>query len=80
MFGFDDEEIANEIFKSMVEEPANYLSYFIGYMEFLELREEAEKLAGNNFSPKEFHDIILTLGPAPFDILSKHMEDKLKNK
>lgn len=80
MFGFDDEEIANEIFKSMVEEPANYLSYFIGYMEFLELREEAEKLARNNFSLKEFHDIILTLGPAPFDILSKHMEDKLKNK
>ncbi len=74
MFGFDDKEIAQEIFCTMVEEPANYLSYFIGYLEFLELREEAEKLCGADFSLKEFHDIIMTIGPTPFDILSKYMK------
>ena len=74
MFGFDDKEIAQEIFCTMVEEPANYSSYFIGYLEFLELREEAEKLCGADFSLKEFHDIIMTIGPTPFDILSKYMK------
>lgn len=78
LFGFTDEETAKEIFHLMVEEPANYLNYFIGYTEFLELREKARELCGNDFSLKEFHDVILTLGPAPFDILSEYMEDMLK--
>lgn len=79
-FGFTDKEIADSIFNIMVEEPANYLSYFIGYLEFLELREKAEKLRGSDFSLKEFHDIILTIGPAPFDIVSKYMTDAYQNK
>ena len=79
MFGFTDETIADEIFRAMVEEPANYLSYFIGYLEFLELREEAEKLCGTDFSLKEFHETVLTLGPAPFDILAEYMKASFEN-
>ncbi len=79
MFGFTDETIADEIFRAMVEEPANYLSYFIGYLEFLELREEAEKLCGTDFSLKEFHETVLTLGPAPFDILAGYMKASFEN-
>lgn len=79
MFGFTDETIADDIFRAMVEEPANYLSYFIGYLEFLELREEAEELRGDDFSLKEFHDTVLTLGPAPFDILSRYMKAAFDN-
>ena len=72
-FGYDDRAVAEELFQTMVEEPANYLSYFIGYLEFLELREKAEELYGETFSLKSFHDRILTLGPAPFDILAKYL-------
>ncbi len=75
-FGYDDKAIAKELFQTMVEEPANYLSYFIGYLEFIELREEAEELYGDDFSLKDFHDRVLTLGPAPFDILSKYLAVK----
>lgn len=77
-YGFTDAAIAEEMFQVMVEEPANYLSYFIGYTEFLELREEAEKLCGDDFSAKEFHDVILSLGPAPFDLLSEYMQKELQ--
>lgn len=79
-FGFSDTDIADEIFRTMVEEPANYLSYFIGYLEFLELREKAEKLCGPSFSAKDFHDIMMTIGPAPFDILEKYMTKTYQEK
>lgn len=72
-FGYNDKAISEELFSTMVAEPANYLSYFIGYLEFIELREEAEEFYGDAFSPKDFHDKVLTLGPAPFDILSKYL-------
>lgn len=72
-FGYTDIAIAEALFKTMVEEPANYLSYFIGYLEFLELRQEAEELYGEEFSLKNFHDRVLTLGPAPFYILEEYL-------
>lgn len=74
-FGIDDKEAAREIFETMVEEPSNYLSYFIGYMEFLNLRDKAETELGTAFSAKEFHDFLLTSGPAPFYVLEKYMTD-----
>lgn len=72
-FGYDDKAVAEDVFQAMVEDPANYLSYFIGYLEFIELREKAEDLYGEEFTLKEFHDTVLTLGPAPFDILSRYI-------
>lgn len=74
-FGITDKEAAREIFETMVEEPSNYLSYFIGYMEFLSLRETAETELGTAFSAKDFHDFLLTTGPAPFYVIEKYMTD-----
>ncbi len=72
-YGFDDEETADEMFEVMVEEPANYLSYFVGYMEFWNLRKTAEYELGDDFVAKDFHQFILESGPAPFYVLQKHM-------
>lgn len=77
-FGLGDEETAESVFRTVVQEPANYLSYFIGYLEFLALREQAQNTLGSQFSAREFHDFILTTGPAPFDILQEEMEAWMK--
>lgn len=74
-YGIMDEEVVNEIFETMVEEPANYLSYFIGYMEFWNLRKTAEKELGDAFVAKDFHQFLLETGPAPFYIIEDYMED-----
>lgn len=76
-FGYTDLDTAKQLFRIMVEEPANYLSYFVGYLEFIELREEAEQLYGDEFSLKNFHDRVLSIGPAPFDILSKYLQTEV---
>ena len=74
-WGIEDEETVDDLFELIVEEPANYLSYFIGYMEILELRETAEEALGDDFSAKEFHDFFLSFGPAPFYIIEDYMEE-----
>lgn len=74
-FGIDDEEITDEVFDALVEEPANYLSYFIGYLEFIDLKEEAQKELGDDFDIKEFHKFLLETGPAPFYIIEDYMDE-----
>ncbi len=74
-FGAADPDTVDRLFELIVEEPGNYLSYFIGYMEFLSLRAEAEKQMGESFDIKEFHDFLLSMGPAPFYIIEDYMED-----
>lgn len=70
-YGISDEAVITEIYEAIVAEPANYLKYYIGYLEFLSLREKAESLWGNEFSDKRFHQYILQMGDAPFCILEK---------
>ena len=70
-YGLNGQEAAQPMFEIMVEEPANYLSYFIGYMEILNLQDVAEEAWGENYSLKRFHEAVLSLGPAPFDLLAE---------
>lgn len=80
VYGIEDEETVNEIFETMVEEPANYLSYFIGYMEFWNLRKIAEGELGDDFVAKDFHQFLLETGPAPFYMIEDHMQVWLEEK
>lgn len=77
-FGLANPDAVNEIFDFIVEEPGSYLSYFIGYMEILDLRETAEEELGDAFDAKQFHDFLLRTGPAPFYIIEDYMEDWIK--
>ena len=70
-YGLGNEEVAQTIFEMMIEEPANYLSYFIGYLEILNLKETAQDAWGEAFTLKEFHEAVLTIGPAPFALLEE---------
>lgn len=69
-----DQETLDGVYEAVLYDPAGYLSYFAGYLEFLELREMAMKELGEDFDIKEFHDFILRTGPAPFYIIESHME------
>lgn len=77
VFGFTDEKIALEIYNAILQNPAEYLSYFIGYLEIMELRKNAEDRLGENFNIKDFHKFLLETGPAPYDIIAEYMERNL---
>lgn len=71
--GIDDKTVIKEIFDAMIAEPANYLQYYVGYLEILELKSQMKELHGDAYSDLAFHTYILEMGPAPFDVLEKYM-------
>ncbi len=77
-FGIEDKEAARKLYELVVEEPSYYLTYFIGYLEFLNLRDTAMKEMGDDFVLKDFHEFIIQTGPAPFYIIEDRMEEWMK--
>jgi len=49
--------------------PTQPLSYMIGQLEIMSLREEYKKLKGDSFTLKDFHDKILSFGSSPIKII-----------
>ena len=69
-YGIKDAETVNKIYDLILGSPGNYLKYYIGYIKFLELKKEWIK--SGNQSQKEFHKAVLSVGPAPFEIVGKY--------
>ena len=72
-YGITNEAVINEITQLILSEPGNYLKYYVGYIEFLELKGYAKELFGLEYSDKQFHQAILDIGPAPFSILEEYL-------
>lgn len=64
---------AADVYTYVVETPANYLSYFIGYLEILDLKEVYKNQEMENYSEKDFHKKLLDIGPADFETIRKEM-------
>lgn len=75
-----DRETLTEIYQLIVEEPAHYLKYYIGYLEFLHLKENAEKLYGEQYSDYRFHEALMKMGPAQFSILEEYLPEYYESK
>ena len=63
-YGFTDEEVLRDIFELIVSEPANYLKYYIGYLEFHDLQEEMKKQNPDTYTDTAFYEKVLKIGPA----------------
>jgi uncharacterized protein (DUF885 family) len=64
---FATEEVDRFTFRS----PAQATAYFYGYTKLLELREAAQKQQGDRFDQLKFHDLILSQGLLPPDLMRK---------
>lgn len=71
-FGITDREQAHELYLNILEEPSNYLKYYLGYLEICRLKESALALS-SELTAYDFHKWFLETGPAPFSILEKHL-------
>lgn len=77
-FELDDATI-DQLWQTMIDTPTNYLEYCGGYLEIMEMREQAEQTLGDNFSLLEFHQFLLDTGPVPFTVIRKHFDLWLKS-
>ena len=72
--GISDPATTRSIYEYIVEEPTNYLKYYLGYLEIMNLKEEAKKLWKNAYNEYRFHKFYLENGPADFTNLRLQLE------
>ena len=68
----DAQNIATEVDR-YIAWPGQALSYKLGQMTILKLREEARRELGDRFDIRKFHDAVLEEGPLPLDVLEEHV-------
>ena len=66
-YGIDSKDSIQEIYSYILGDPANYLAYYVGYLEILNLKQDCK------LSQKEFHQKFLEIGPAPFSVVRKYL-------
>ena len=76
-FNADDETVEN-LWQTMIDNPANYLEYCCGYIEIMEMKAEAEEALGPSFNLMEFHRFLLDIGPVPYSVTREYFSQWLK--
>jgi uncharacterized protein (DUF885 family) len=79
----DNEPISEQDATAEIERymsiPGQALSYKIGQLKILELRDKYKKQLGDKFSIRDFHDAILKGGSMPLTVFENYMDDWAKN-
>lgn len=72
--GFFQSTAASSIYQTILEAPANYLKYYLGYLTFLDLRSYFQENYPDRFDLRDFHRQILAIGPCQFPVLEKYLK------
>jgi uncharacterized protein (DUF885 family) len=60
--------------------PSQATAYKIGMLRILELREKAKKSLGDKFDIRQFHEVVLSNGSVPLDVLEELVNRWIKSK
>lgn len=67
-------DVVDVLYDQLQANPGAFLPYYVGHMQFMRLRTEAETALGEQFDEKAFHAAILASGSAPFEVVERHVQ------
>lgn len=73
-YNVEDKEIVKLQYNQLQANPAAFVPYYVGYLEFEKIREDAQEKLKDDFDEKEFHTAILSSGIANFDVVETCVE------
>ena len=73
-YGINDPDTLLSIMDLVISDPANYLKYYVGYLEIENIKSQKEAQY-DDFTLSSFHKTLLDIGPAPFNIIEKYFDD-----
>ena len=76
-YGVTNPDTVYQIYQSVIQDPGNYLKYYLGASEILKLKEQAEAALSDRFVLKYFHTFFLSIGHSPFPVIEDYMEEWL---
>jgi uncharacterized protein (DUF885 family) len=71
--GMPEKEVTAEIERYIVN-PGQACAYKVGELKILELRSRALESLGEDFDLKQFHNVLLTNGAMPLNILEQQVD------
>ena len=72
--GLPERDVVTEVERYIVM-PGQACAYYVGYLKMLALRKKAESTLGDQFSIKDFHDVVIGNGGLPLTLLEQVVND-----
>jgi uncharacterized protein (DUF885 family) len=60
--------------------PSQATAYKVGMLKILELRDKAKKSLGDKFDIRQFHEVLLSDGSVPLDVLEELVNRWIRSK
>ena len=73
------EEDAKTQYKQLWNNPGAFQSYYVGYLEIINLKEQAQNELKNKFDELKFHEALLSSGSAPFNVVKDNIEEYIES-
>ena len=78
---YDEEDnLVSSLYYEVAGDPGAYLPYTLGHMFMNDMREKAEEELGDAFDAKEYHQWLLDVGVAPFNVYDSELDKWLAAK
>ena len=60
-----DKQFSTALYQAMTDNPTNYLEYYVGYLEFSDMRQKAEKASGEILPAQKIPSVPSGYWPRP---------------
>lgn len=73
-----DKDILERQYKQLQSNPASFIPYYVGVVEILNLKDEAQDKLKEKFNDKEFHEVLIQDGSRTFNVIENNIHEYIK--